>query len=86
MRFVARLALLGLALTLVLAQDSPAQQQQCPELPFNVLVPFNYPCPISPRVCRTEYGLCLLGIGILPGTPCYCYAYNGVAYPGVCAR
>ena len=85
-RLVTRLVLLGLALTLLLAHDSRAQQQECPDLPFNVLVPFNYPCPVFPRVCRTEYGLCRLGIGIVPGTPCYCFAYNGVAYPGVCVR
>jgi hypothetical protein len=80
----ALLLVLALAFALLLAQDTPAQE--CPELPFNVLVPFNYPCPIMPRLCRTDYGLCRLGIGISPGTPCYCYAYNGVAYPGVCVR
>jgi hypothetical protein len=80
-----RIGLLTLALALLLAQDTPAQSQ-CPELPFNVLVPFSYPCPILPRVCRTDYGLCRLGIGIQPGTPCGCYAFNGVLYPGVCVR
>jgi len=76
---------LALVLALLVAQDSRAQQE-CPELPFNVLVPFDYPCRITPRVCRTEYGLCRLGAGVAPGTPCYCYAANGVAYPGVCIR
>ena len=79
-----RIVLLALALALLAAQDTPAQQ--CADLPFNVLVPFNYPCPIYPRVCSTQYGLCRLGLGIQPGTPCYCYAANGVAYPGVCLR
>jgi len=79
-----RLVLLALSLALLVAQDTPAQQ--CPEMPFNVLVPFDYPCPIHPRLCRTDYGLCRLGLGVSPGTPCYCYAANGVAYPGVCVR
>ena len=55
--------------------------------PFNLLVGFNYPCPIHPRVCSTQYGLCRLGTGIRPGTPCQCWASsNGLWYPGVCIR
>jgi len=80
-----RIVVLALSLALLLAQDTPAQTQ-CPELPFHVLVPFNYPCPIFPRVCRTDYGLCRIGVGVQPGAPCGCYAANGVLYPGVCIR
>jgi hypothetical protein len=48
-------------IALLVAPDTPAQPP-CPELPFNVLVPFNYPCPIFPRVCSTDYGRCRLGM------------------------
>jgi hypothetical protein len=77
--------LLALALALLVAQDTPAQQQ-CPDIPFNVLVPFSWPCPILPRMCRTDYGVCRVGVGVAPGTPCSCQAANGVWYPGVCIR
>ena len=83
---MSRLSLAGLLFALLLARDSAAQFAQCPELPFYVLVPFNYPCPIHPRVCRTDYGHCRIGVGIQPGTPCQCVAANGQWYPGVCSR
>lgn len=37
-------------------------QASCPELAFAfyVLVPFSCPCPIHPRACTTNYGLCRL--------------------------
>ena len=70
-----RALLVALSLAVLLARDGDAQSPPpCPELPFNLLVAFNYPCPIAPRVCRTDYGLCRLGIGIRPGTPCQCWA------------
>ena len=75
----------ALLLALLVAQDSPAQTQ-CPELPFYALVPFNYPCPIHPRVCRTDYGYCRLPTGVRPGTPCACQASNGVWYQGIGTR
>jgi len=80
-----KISLVVVSLALLLAQDSPAQPQ-CPELDFYLLVPFSYPCPIHPRVCRTDYGYCRIGTGIKPGTPCQCWATNGVWYPGVCSR
>ena len=82
---MSRLAVVIVSLTLLLAQGSSAQPQ-CPELPFYALVPFSYPCPIHPRVCRTDYGYCRIGTGILPGTPCQCQAPNGLWYPGICSR
>jgi|RhiMetStandDraft_4_1073278.scaffolds.fasta_scaffold628754_1 hypothetical protein len=66
------------------AQQPPAAQ--CPELPFFVLVPFNYPCILHPRVCRTDYGLCRLEAGVNPGAPCACRAYNGMWLQGICIR
>jgi hypothetical protein len=80
-----RLAPLILIVALVTVSDGFAQQQ-CPELPFFVLVPFNYPCVIHPRVCRTDYGLCRLETGVKPGTPCACRPYNGSWFQGVCIR
>ena len=79
------LAPLVLVLALLTASDGFAQQD-CPELPFYVLVPFNYPCVIHPRVCRTDYGQCRLEAGALPGAPCVCRAYNGAWFQGVCIR
>lgn len=70
-----RALLVPLSLALLLARDGDAQPElQCPDLPFYLLVGFNYPCPIAPRVCRVDYGQCRLGIGIRPGTPCQCWA------------
>ena len=85
---VLRVLLMALSLALLLARDGDAQPElNCPDLQFNLLVGFNYPCPISPRVCSTQYGLCRLGVGVLPGTPCQCWASsNGLWYPGVCIR
>jgi hypothetical protein len=85
---VLRALLVALSLALLLARDGDAQPElQCPDLPFYLLVGFNYPCPIAPRVCRVDYGQCRLGIGIRPGTPCQCWASsNGLWYPGVCIR
>jgi hypothetical protein len=83
---MSRLSMAVLLFALLLARDSAAQFAQCPELPFYVLVPFNYPCPIHPRMCRTDYGYCRIGVGIQPGTPCQCIAANGQWYPGVCSR
>jgi len=80
-----RALIVALALAVLAAEDSPAQTQ-CPELPFYLLVPFTYPCPIHPRVCRTDYGYCRLGTGVKPGTPCHCQASNGAWYPGTCSR
>ena len=80
-----RVAMLLLIGTLTVAGEAPAQTQ-CPELPFYVLVPFNYPCPIHPRVCHTQYGYCRLPVGIRPGTPCSCLAANGAQLSGVCLR
>ena len=80
-----RVLIVALSLAVLVAQDSRAQTQ-CPEIPFHLLVPFTYPCPLHPRVCRTDYGHCRLGVGVKPGTPCYCWATNGVWYPGVCSR
>jgi hypothetical protein len=74
-----------LMVALLAASDSPAQEQ-CPELPFFVLVPFNYPCIIHPRVCRTDYGQCRLEAGVKPGTPCACRAANGAWIQGICIR
>jgi hypothetical protein len=81
---MSRLSIAVVVLALLFAQDSAAQS--CPELPFYVLVPFNYPCPIHPRVCRTDYGFCRIGVGIQPGTPCQCVAATGQWFPGVCSR
>ena len=68
-----RALLVAVSLALLLARDGDAQTElQCPELPFSLLVSFSYPCPIAPRVCRTDYGQCR--IGIQPGTPCRCRA------------
>ena len=53
---------------------------------FFVLVPFNYPCILHPRVCRTDYGLCRLEAGVNPGAPCACRAYNGMWLQGICIR
>ncbi|HEX9420242.1 MAG TPA: hypothetical protein VGA81_14395 [Methylomirabilota bacterium] len=85
---VLRALLMAVSLALLLARDGDAQTElQCPELSFYLLVGFNYPCPIAPRVCRTDYGQCRIGIGIRPGTPCQCWASsNGLWYPGVCIR
>jgi len=80
-----RVLLVALSLALLVAQDSRAQTQ-CPEVPFHLLVPFNYPCPLHPRVCRTDYGQCRLGVGVNPGARCQCWATNGVWYPGICIR
>lgn len=77
-----RLVLLTLIASLLLAGDTPAQQ--CPELPFYVLVPFNYPCYIHPRSCRTDYGLCRIDFRFKPGAPCACQAANGAWLQGVC--
>jgi hypothetical protein len=77
-----RVILVAVMFALVLAQDAPAQP--CPELPFHLLVPFNYPCIVHPRVGRTDYGQCRLGVGVRPGTLCQCWANNGYWYPGVC--
>ena len=83
-----RALLVAASLALLLARDGDAQSPPpCPELPFNLLVAFNYPCLIAPRVYRTDYGQCRLGIGIRPGMPCQCWApSNGLWYPGVCIR
>ena len=79
------IVMLVLMIILFVARDTPAQTG-CPELQFYVLVPFNYPCPIHPRVCHTDYGYCRLPIGVLPGTPCSCVAANGFWVPGLCRR
>lgn len=83
-----RALLVALSLALLATRDGHAQPTvRCPELPFNLLVAFTYPCPIHPRVCRTDYGQCRLGVGIRPGTPCQCWASTtGQWYPGVCIR
>ena len=82
---MSRIAALALITALAMAGDAPAQTQ-CPELPFNVLVPFNYPCPIHPRVCHTDYGYCRLPWNVQPGTPCSCQAANGAWVSGLCRR
>ena len=82
---MSRIAALALITALAMAGDAPAQTQ-CPELPFNVLVPFTYPCPIHPRVCHTEYGYCRLPWNVQPGTPCSCQAANGAWVSGLCRR
>lgn len=80
-----RILIVALSLALLVAQDSRAQAQ-CPELPMHMLVAFNYPCPLHPRVCRTDYGLCRIGVGVSPGAPCFCQASNRLWYQGVCIR
>ena len=81
-------AIILLVAAMVLVADvSPGQQPpQCPELPYYQLVPFNSPCHIHPRTCRTDFGLCRVGAGLLPGSPCQCVAANGVWLPGVIIR
>jgi hypothetical protein len=51
--------------------------------PLYELLPFNYPYPLI-RVCRTDYGICLIPVGVAPGTPCECRAADGSWFPGVC--
>ena len=82
MSLIARLVLI---IALAVAGEAPAQAP-CPELAFYALVPFTYPFPIHPRVCRTEYGNCRLPWGVQPRTPCSCQAVNGAWLPGVCLR
>lgn len=79
------IVMLVLMIIVFMARDTPAQTQ-CPELPFYLLVPFTYACPIHPRVCHTDYGYCRLPWGVQPGTPCSCLAANGVWLPGLCRR
>ena len=50
--------------------------------PFYTLLPFDYPGPLI-RVCRTEYGICLIPFTIEPGAPCECVTAGGVWVPGV---
>ena len=50
--------------------------------PFFALLPFDYPGPLI-RVCRTDYGICLIPYTIQPGTPCQCRAAGGTWLPGV---
>ena len=79
------ITILVVVIAFAVAGEAPAETG-CPELPFYVLVPFNYPCPIHPRVCHTDYGYCRLPASIQPGTPCSCRAYNGAWLAGVCRR
>jgi hypothetical protein len=59
--------------------------QQIPSPPLFQLLPFSYPYPLI-RVCRTDYGICLIPSSVRPGTPCSCLAANGAWLPGVCVH
>jgi len=50
--------------------------------PFYKLLPFDYPGPLI-RVCRTEYGICLIPFTIVPGAPCECVTADGIWVHGV---
>lgn len=86
MRWLAALVLVAALCTVGNGFAQQPAPPQCPELPLFVLVPFNYPCIIHPRVCRTDYGLCRLEVGANPGAPCACRAYNGMWFQGICIR
>jgi hypothetical protein len=53
--------------------------------PLYKLLPFDYPGPLI-RVCRTEYGICLIPFTIVPGTPCECVTAEGIWVHGVSIR
>lgn len=59
--------------------------QQAPPPALYQLLPFSYPHPLI-RVCRTDYGICLIPPAVRPGTPCHCLAANGIWLPGVCVH
>jgi hypothetical protein len=46
------------------------------------LLPFDYPGRLI-RVCRTDYGICLIPFPVVPGTPCECVTADGTWIPGV---
>lgn len=70
--------LIGGAAISVVAQEAPSPA-------LYQLLPFSYPHPLI-RVCRTDYGICLIPSAVRPGTPCYCRAANGAWLPGVCVH
>ena len=67
-------AILGVAAVVTAAEMSTP--------PFFALLPFDYPGSLI-RVCRTDYGICLIPYTIQPGTPCECQAAGGTWLPGV---
>ena len=73
------------AAILIVALVVPVADQQYPSPPFYQLLPFDYPYPLI-RVCSTQWGICAIPAGIVPGTPCSCLAAYGGWLPGVCVR
>ena len=73
------------AAILIVALVVPVAAQQYPSPPFYQLLPPDYPYPLI-RVCSTQWGICAIPAGIVPGTPCSCLAAYGGWLPGVCVR
>ena len=75
----------ALGAILMVALVVPVAAQQYPSPPFYQLLPPDYPYPLI-RVCSTQWGICAIPAGIVPGTPCSCLAAYGGWLPGVCVR
>ncbi len=74
-----------LAGMLIVAAAMSVGAQEAPSPALYQLLPFSYPYPLI-RVCRTEYGVCLIPGTVRPGTPCHRRAANGAWLPGVCVH
>ena len=59
----------ALGAILIVALVVPVAAQQYPSPPFYQLLPPDYPYPLV-RVCSTQWGICAIPAGIVPGTPC----------------
>jgi hypothetical protein len=66
----------------ILGVISAALAAEAAAPPFYKLLPFDYPGPLI-RVCRTEYGICLIPFTIVPGAPCECVTADGIWVHGV---
>ena len=70
---------------LIVASAAVAAGQETPVPQFYQLLPPDYPYPLI-RVCSTQWGVCVIPVTVLPGTPCSCQAADGTWLPGVCVR
>jgi hypothetical protein len=80
---VLALALILIALGLMPAGSSPAQQFPAP--PLYALLPPDYPYPLI-RVCYTAQGICAVPFATQPGQPCACQRPDGYWVRGVCTH
>jgi len=70
---------------LIVASALVAAGQETPVPQFYQLLPPDYPYPLI-RVCSTQWGVCVIPVTVLPGTPCSCQVADGTWLPGVCVR